>query len=738
MAADGGDALPREFFPGAPVAETYPLVVAVTNDGTEVDYQRWFEDGYENRGNRIGRRKGAVFATAFRFEVALLAASESVAFARLVLPALGDGQVNASVKLRIVGIAEDGIGPFNKRRPSQLRQTAAEVEWVVPDKWPGRLDKERSYCVPFRRYTPNLAPVLNEILSRPQWWKGSFGKTIGFVIEAVGAGGDDLQQSSSASTRDTLGMERPTSEHVNPDSNFEAIEDSASARSRCKSDQSAKLEIYPTLRSTFVGKELLGRVSAQSVTINLHSLLPVDLYFEIGRESGNYTRQTKVHSFDAGEEIEQRLSGLTANARYYYRTRFRRRGSGDFAAGPEASFHTQRVPGSTFTFALQSDAHLQGLYKDNRRRGLAIYRQTLGNILASQPDFMLDLGDTFHSQFFAGRDSRDFDEAFHRHLDHRAFFDRVGHSVPVFFVMGNHEGEQGWKLDGTPDNVAVWATRARKILYANPSPDEFFSGDNTQYPFVGRRESIYAWQWGDALFVVLDPFWSTSVNPHGATADPWAWTIGRPQYEWLRHTLETSKARFKLVFIHHLTGGLEPAKPYGRGGIRAVRHDMGGEGSYEWGGEDLDGTYAFDRKRPGWGMPIHQLMVDNNVAALFHGHDHCYAREILDHIAYQEVPVPSDAGFGLGFCKGTRFYGGADVRRNTGHLRVTVAPDAMTVEYVRAFLDERNGTVAASYTLSDCNRNGVVDSKDIASSPQLDANQDGRIDACATQEAYER
>jgi hypothetical protein len=40
-------------------------------------------------------------------------------------------------------------------------------------------------------------------------------------------------------------------------------------------------------------------------------------------------------------------------------------------------------------------------------------------------------------------------------------------------------------------------------------------------------------------------------------------------------------------------------------------------------------------------MPIHQLLVRNKVAAVFHGHDHLFAKQDLDGIVYQEVPQPS-------------------------------------------------------------------------------------------------
>ena len=43
-----------------------------------------------------------------------------------------------------------------------------------------------------------------------------------------------------------------------------------------------------------------------------------------------------------------------------------------------------------------------------------------------------------------------------RHLSQSAF------TVPLFLVLGNHDAERRSRLDGTPDNLGVWANNARK------------------------------------------------------------------------------------------------------------------------------------------------------------------------------------------------------------------------------------------------------------------------------------
>ena len=36
--------------------------------------------------------------------------------------------------------------------------------------------------------------------------------------------------------------------------------------------------------------------------------------------------------------------------------------------------------------------------------------------------------------------------------------------------------------------------------------------------------------------------------------DWWALTLGDAQYHWFKRTLETSKAKYKFVFAHHVMG----------------------------------------------------------------------------------------------------------------------------------------------------------------------------------------
>lgn len=422
----------------------------------------------------------------------------------------------------------------------------------------------------------------------------------------------------------------------------------------------------------FTGPELLARPTDRSIAVHVVPARALEIYYEFGTAPGAYTGRTDTQSIAARTPALTVLSGLTANTRYYYRLHYRSPGDTAFAARDEHTFVTQRPRGATFTFTVQADSHLDD------RSDYAVYASTLTNVLRDQPDFHVDLGDTFmcekHTTPFMAETvtAMDAPTVDARYAFDRANFARIGHTVPVFLVNGNHEGESGWFLNGTPNNIAVWATLSRKRYFANPEADAFYSSTTDVEPLVGARQAFYAFEWGDALFITLDPYWYTRTRP---TADRWRWTLGEAQYQWLRRVLAASTARYKFVFLHHLLGGVNAEA---RGGVEAAPF-------FEWGGRNEDGTDGFAAHRPGWSAPIHQLLRDARVTAVFHGHDHVFVRQELDGIVYQEVPQPSATNFTNGATIAAE--GGYDsgvVMSSSGHLRVVVSPTNVAVDYVRA------------------------------------------------------
>ena len=388
-----------------------------------------------------------------------------------------------------------------------------------------------------------------------------------------------------------------------------------------------------------------------------------------------------------------------------YRLRYRAAGTTDpFAARPEYSLHTQRTKGAPFQFAIQSDSHLG-------YRGFndpTLYGVTMANIAAEAPDFLLDLGDAVSTD-----DATETSTTVNaKYAAQRAYFEVPGHASAIFLVLGNHENEEGWNLDDFGADLAsslpVLGANARKRYFVNPVPNEFYSGNSDPLSSLDGdhlRGDYYAFTWGDALFIAIDPYWYTTTKPYaGATGGEkndetvgtrWDWTLGAQQYAWLKQTLQESQASFKFIFTHQEVGGVED---YGRGGALGAKY-------CEWGGTNLDGTTSgWSANRPGWASPIHTLMVQNHVTVFFHGHDHVYAKEMLDGVVYQEVPMAANAGYDTGFATNASEYAGTTLIPNSGHLRVTIAPTGATVDYVRSFRagDGTNGDIAATYEVPGC------------------------------------
>lgn len=411
---------------------------------------------------------------------------------------------------------------------------------------------------------------------------------------------------------------------------------------------------------------ILGRPTSNSVTLSLLSTTTQTLSIAYGAE--NSTPQTVSVSLQTDIPQEVILGNLTPDTSHYY----------SINNGEIHTFHTARPSGSTFTFTIQADSHLDS------NASAEVYLQTLANQRADNPDFVIDMGDTFMTDKY-----KPYTDAAPQYLAQRYFMGQLG--MPLFLVLGNHDGE-GAPRGKDGEAMSIWSAGVRTQYFPNPVPNDFYSGNTTLHPTVGNLQNYYAFTWGDALFIVLDPYWYTPPTK-GNTADLWNPTLGDAQYQWLKSTLESSNAKWKFIFIHQLIGGLEKD---GRGGIEVALF-------HEWGGLNPDGSYGFDENRPGWDMPIHQLLLTNHVTAVFHGHDHLFVHQELDGIIYQEIPQPgsarpnnTDSAPDYGYINGTILGG-------PGHMRVTVSPEQVTVDYVRSYVEEKpdqqNGQVDHTYII---------------------------------------
>ena len=443
---------------------------------------------------------------------------------------------------------------------------------------------------------------------------------------------------------------------------------------------------------------VLGRATDRSVTVSAVARESLEGFFEYGTSSGNYPNKTGALAFPANQPIETIFTKLPPNTQYFYRLQYRKPGETIYTARPECRFHTQRAAGTRFTFAIQGDSHPERPQMSEPN----LYARTLQNAAADRPDFYICMGDDFS---VAPVREVNFESIAERYTLQRPFLGLVGQSAPVFLLNGNHEQASLFNFNQADDRhaVAVHAQNARNQFFPTPAPDGFYSGDSAPLAAIGLPKDYCAWTWGDALFVILDNYWHSPAqvdsgfreqdagggkNGHagGKQRDGWGATLGDAQYQWFKRTLEQSRAKYKFVFAHHVLGT-------GRGGVDEC--DL-----YEWGGRNKRGEYEFKERRPGWELPVHQLMVKHGVTIFFQGHDHLFCRQERDGIIYQEVPMPGDHGYQT--YNADRYQSGVKLP-NSGHLRVTVAPENVKVEYVRSYLpkDEtpqnQTGDIAHSY-----------------------------------------
>ena len=462
----------------------------------------------------------------------------------------------------------------------------------------------------------------------------------------------------------------------------------------------------------FSGPELIGCPTDESILINIVPDDPIELYYEYGTVPGVYTAQTATVSAAGDQVNELEITDLSPNTRYYYRMRYRVSG-GVWQTREEHSFMTQRSASSSFVFTVTSDSHATFN---------TAHQQAMTNVRNDQPDFHFDIGDTFYPQ--SGTTTQTAVDNAYMAYRNALYMGAIGHSVPIYLASGNHEEEEGWNLDDSPFSIGVASIQARKKFFPTPVTDGFYSGNTNPLTAINEaiygdelREDYYAFEWGDALFVVIDQFQYTMNLPYSPTAgegsddavtgDQWSWTLGEQQYNWLKETLEISTAKYKFVFSHHVTGGILTVYPVQAQDMYEVvpvqPPILSGAEKMPMVPKDSHRIVRVGElfQHPN-GTPIHQLFVENGVSAYFHGHDHQYVYETLDGVVYQEVPSPSMSGSGFSGIYSTSNPYTHQMLSNSGHLRISVTPGLATVDYVRS-----NTTgVAYSYTIaqySPCN-----------------------------------
>ena len=74
--------------------------------------------------------------------------------------------------------------------------------------------------------------------------------------------------------------------------------------------------------------------------------------------------------------------------------------------------------------------------------------------------------------------------------------------------------------------------------------------------------------------------------------------------------------------------------------------------------------------------------------------------EEVDGMIYQKCPFPANPGYGSGFGAYQDDPPKTVVKPNSGHLRVSVSPEKVTVDYIRAFLPGEGTNIHIEHSYS--------------------------------------
>jgi predicted phosphodiesterase len=328
---------------------------------------------------------------------------------------------------------------------------------------------------------------------------------------------------------------------------------------------------------------------------------------------------------------------------------------------------TRREAGSSFTFAVLTDSHIQP--RDPVPAGTTVAtdfygfdESTLlavaGDIASARPDFLIHLGDMLDFHLF-GFNEPPPSSLWSRlaYLNYRRLLGQALGNAAHYAVIGNWEGESGCNLP-----AQIQQSSSQRMLYVpGPRPDTYAQGGSP-------NQDYYAFTWGDALFVVLNVMTYTPTC-HLLSYDPGLpddWTLGDAQRTWLEQTLAGATSKWRFLFIHHTVGGAagdSTESAYGRGGGQAAR-----VGEQSW---------------------VHDLMLKYGVQIFFYGHDHVFTDMTVDGIHYS---LPGSAGAPWKFDSSTTGY--TQYWPDSGYGRVTVNPQQVQVDFVAV-----GGQVLNSYTI---------------------------------------
>ncbi len=677
------------------------LPVSDNDDGQLVDGVAWdwrpLHATEDDALLTLGQDGATTYDNALGYTLPPLDEGQVVADARLRLNEQG-GVITSGLTVRITAALDlDPLAAVGVARFS-LPRTTAFLDWTIDAPFDSSGQRIAKY-----EESPDLAPVINEVLQQAGWDGGP--RQILLFLELESAVGDNFvryDDTHAAITGGNQGIDPP------------------------------RLVVAETYRDAFWGRELLCRPHPDRVSVNVIPHADSEVQVEWGGDGVSFPSSGPVETVARGEAVNLEIGGLSPDTEYFYRLRSRPV-AGVWETGPTRAFVTIPVgkSGVEARLVATTDIHVT----NQLALGLTTQMDLLSNVMAAMPDHLapqryhawLDLGDLVVVR--AQRIVFDREETEQRYRTAREYIEAAAHSLPFVLVRGNHEEVNGWDDDGGTENTTVWSAEMLIKYFPPPVPDSFVSGNPVSHPVFGLPGNYFAFDVGPLRVRALDPYLFSLTRPHnghgetGGSQDPWDWSLGQAQYDWLRQDLEQEPSPYSLLALHHLISSYDqPGGYYGRGGIEVAEWSVAGRPSFEWGGQDNSGADKMSMKRPGFSAgSIHDVLVQGGNQVVFKGHDHFHGRQQLDGMIYVTMAKPDDTGEHTGNLWGWRFnadYPGSETlfAENSGFYSIVADDAGATYEYVQTYPYPGFGNVVDSFTLLPA---APTDATELSSSPRL-------------------
>lgn len=473
--------------------------------------------------------------------------------------------------------------------------------------------------------------------------------------------GSSTTTSAPSSTTDATTDTSSTTTTITPTPSSTSGELSTSGDSSSAEDTGADLPTAPTPGPLQInGAPLVFSPTPTSFSVSVLLLAgdPVHLRARVrpaGSETWSELESLQVREVDLGD-LE--FTGLEAGTSYEYQILDAE--TEELRVLYDGKALTQKPAGANFSFAMISDTHIGANLDFSNQGDAAVTAQISFELLQSNPDFIVHLGDVLdYHQFGFNVPPPEPIVARWAYQNYRGAMGNTIGQLAHFSALGNWDGENG---DFTDEEIG--RSREQRMLYL-PNPGA------TTYPQGGSpAQDYYAFTWGDATFVVLNVMTYTPTAHLLTGVDEFAddWTLGEAQLAWLEKTLSEATTKWKFTFIHHTVGGAGPNfanAAYGRGG---------GQAAYV-------GEQAV----------IHQMLLDHGVQVFFYGHDHVFVDMTVDGVHYSD---PGSAGAPWKFESSETGY--TEYWTESGWSRVNVTPDDVHVEFLA-----QGGTLLHDYWIPE-------------------------------------